>query len=78
LAVSLGNLGEKESSTKKIDYRKQAQQVPILCKTGVIGKVNKHGIAMTDPDNYDTYIANTFCDVGMAENESVISKCIGK
>jgi hypothetical protein len=51
LAVSLGNLGEKESSTKKIDYRKQAQQVPILCKTGVIGKVNKHGIAMTDPDN---------------------------
>ena len=33
---------------------------------------------MTDPDNYDTYIATTFCDVGMAENESVISKCIGK
>ena len=73
MALSLGNLGEKTSNANKIDFRQEKQQVLMLCKAGVIVKVNKYGIALVDSQNQESYNSTTFCNVNITANNSLIN-----
>lgn len=80
LAVSLGSLGEKISYINELDLLKANQRVEIFCETGVIGQINKHGIAKIErsSDTDISYLEDTFCSVPIsAQNEEVLkAECL--
>ena len=64
LALSLGSLGEEESSLIELDIKEEQQHVEMFCETGVIGRVTRFGIAMVEEeDNKVDYVENSFCDL---------------
>lgn len=78
LGLSLGNLGEQAINTVQLDFADWRQKVELFCETGVIGKINRHGIAMIERFDSDTYFfEDTFCPINLTRenNRAIKEKC---
>lgn len=81
LALSLGNLGEKALFINELDLKKSSQVVEMFCETGVIGGINKHGIALVERfDNEVAYFEDTYCgtDLSAYNKQQIEDECFDK
>lgn len=67
-ALSLANLGQKSYNEIKLDLNQDSSTIKLFCDHGVIGKMNRHAVALpkTNDDDEESnmdYVSDSYCAV---------------